>query len=76
MLAQKNIFYFVVLGFKAERFSLELHLTMHVKRYLFIRVLFEFSLTKAFKIFFTDKVDLKNKNSFAKMVVMEYFYNP
>ena len=76
MLAQKNIFYFVVLGFKAERFLLELHLTKYVKRYLFIRVLFEFSLTKAFKIFFNDKVDLKNKNSFVKMVMMEYFYNP
>ena len=76
MLAQKNIFYFVVLYFKAERFLLELHITKYVKIYLFIRVLFEFSLTKAFKIFFNDKVDLKNKNSFVKMVMMEYFYNP
>ena len=30
-LAQKNIFYSVVLGFKAERFSL--HLTEYAKRY-------------------------------------------
>ena len=30
-LAQKNIFYSVVLGFKAERFSL--HLIKYVKRY-------------------------------------------
>ena len=29
--AKKNIFYFVVLGFKAETFSL--HLTKNVKRY-------------------------------------------
>ena len=32
-LAQKNIFYFVVLDFKAEMFPLELHLTKYVKRY-------------------------------------------
>ena len=32
-LAQKKIFYFVGLGFKAEMFSLELHLTKFVKRY-------------------------------------------
>ena len=31
-LAQKNIFYFVALGFKAERLSLELHLTKYIKR--------------------------------------------
>ena len=29
-LAQKNFFYFVVLGFKAERFLLELHSTKYV----------------------------------------------
>ena len=31
--AKKIIFYFVVLGFRAETFSLELDLTKHVKRY-------------------------------------------
>ena len=30
---EKNIFYFVVLGFKAEMFSLELHLAKYDKRY-------------------------------------------
>ena len=30
---QKNIFYFVMLGFKAETFWLEQHLTKHVNRY-------------------------------------------
>ena len=30
---RKNIFYFVVLGFKAEMFSLELHLAKYDKRY-------------------------------------------
>ena len=39
-----------------------------------ICVLFGFSLAKAFKNFFTDKVDLKN--SFAKMLVKKYFCNP
>ena len=32
-LAEKNIFYFIVLGFKAETFWLELHLTKYAKRY-------------------------------------------
>ena len=32
-LAQRNVFYFVGLGFKAEMFSLELDLTRFVKRY-------------------------------------------
>ena len=32
-LAQKIIFYFVVLGFKAETLSLELRLSKYVKRY-------------------------------------------
>ena len=31
-LAQKNIFCILMLGFKAERFSLELNLTEYVKR--------------------------------------------
>ena len=55
-LVQKNIFYFVVSGFKAERFSL--HLTKYAKRYsmklnslshdTYFCVLSGFSLTKAF----------------------------
>ena len=44
------------------------------KAMIFICVLFGFSLAKAFKIYFTDKVDLKN--GFAKMLGMEYFYKP
>ena len=32
-LAQKSIVYFLVLGFKAQTFSLELHLTKYVKTY-------------------------------------------
>ena len=38
-----------------------------------ICVLFGFSLTKDLKIRYPDKVDLKN--NFAKILVMEYFYN-
>ena len=38
-----------------------------------ICVLFGFSLTRAFKILYWEKVDLKN--SFAKTVIMGYFYN-
>ena len=41
---------------------------------VFICVLLGFSLTKAFNDFFTNNSDLKN--SFAKMLMIEYFYNP
>ena len=52
-----NIFHCVVLGFKAETFLIEFHLTKYVKRYnlqlnIFIYVLLGFSLTKAFKILY------------------------
>ena len=58
-LSVKNIFFFVVLGFKAERFSLELHLTKYVKRQIFVCVLFGFSLTKALKNFLLTSLILK-----------------
>ena len=44
-LAQENIFYFVVLSFKAERFSLELHLTKYVNgRYTSVQFSLQFKL--------------------------------
>ena len=69
-LAHKNIFYSVVLDFKAERFSLELHLTKYVQRYLFAC----YSDLKSFEDFFTDNIDLKN--SFAKTVGEEVLLQP
>ena len=80
-LAQKSISYSLVLGFKAEKFSL--HLTKYAKRYsmklnspnhdIFF-MSFGFSLTKAFKDFFTHEFD--QKNNVPKMSVTKYFYNP
>ena len=76
-LAQKNTFYSVVLGFKAETFLQ--HLTKYVKlnslsHDLYLRVIWIQFKIKLFKIFFTDKIDLKNR--FSKMLVIEYFDNP
>ena len=71
--AQKHFFYFVVLGFKAETFLL--NITKHVKlnslAMIFICVQFN---KRLLRFFFTDKINLKN--SFAKMLVVECFYNP
>ena len=78
-LAQKNIFYFVVLGFKVETFWLESHLTKCIKRHSitlkFARLWYLFAcyldlVQQKFLGFFTHKINLKKKTVFAKMVVM------
>ena len=79
---RKTFFIFVLLGFKTETFSQ--HLTKYVKRYsmklnslgheIYLRVIW-IQFNKSFlRFFFTDKVDLEN--GFAKMLVIQYFYNP
>ena len=57
------MFYFAVLVFKAETFSLELHLTKHVKRYNIKLKLLGYYIYLLLFGFSNDKVDLKNNFS-------------
>ena len=73
---RKTFFYVLVLGFKAETFSLRLTKYVELNSLshdIYLRVTW-IQFNKSFlRCFFTNKDDLKN--SFAKTIVVEYFYN-